>query len=133
MKTKTITQIVFFDTSPEEVYNALMDSAKHSQFTGGKANISQEVGGAFSAWDGYIDGINKELIPGKKIVQTWRAEEDSWPRDHYSKVIYSLKSENEKTKLEFTHKGVPEDCFKSIEKGWKDFYWEPMKKIFAEK
>jgi len=133
MKTKTITQTVFFDASPAEVYDALMDSDKHSQFTGGKAIISREVGGAFSDWNGYIDGINKELVPGKKIVQTWRAKEDFWPRDHYSIVTFLLTKENGLTKLEFIHEDVPEDCFSSIEKGWEDFYWEPMKKMLTNK
>ncbi|VVC03582.1 Uncharacterised protein [Candidatus Burarchaeum australiense] len=56
MKTKTLKEVVEFDSSPHEVYEALMDSEKHSRFTGGKAKISREVGGKFSAYDGYAEG-----------------------------------------------------------------------------
>ena len=42
--TKTIEQSVTFNASPHDVYEALMDSEKHSQFTGAKALISREVG-----------------------------------------------------------------------------------------
>lgn len=34
--TKTIEQSVTFNASPHDVYEALMDSEKHSQFTGAK-------------------------------------------------------------------------------------------------
>lgn len=41
--TKTIEQTVTFKAVPHDVYEALMDSEKHSEFTGARANISQEV------------------------------------------------------------------------------------------
>ena len=37
VSTKTIEQTVEFSASPHEVYEALMDSEKHSAFTGAKA------------------------------------------------------------------------------------------------
>jgi|TARA_B100002003_G_scaffold250163_1_gene288589 uncharacterized protein YndB with AHSA1/START domain len=70
MKTKTIEQTVTFRTSAHEVYEALMDSARHSQFTDSNCTISREVGGRFSAYDGYIEGVNIELVPDRKIVQS---------------------------------------------------------------
>jgi activator of HSP90 ATPase len=78
---------------------------KHSKFTGGKAQISRKVGGKFSAFDGYSEGTNLELVPDKKIVQTWRASD--WPEGHYSKVDFSLKEIPGGTRLTFTQTGVP--------------------------
>ena len=43
--------------------------------TGGDAEVSERVGAAYSAWDGYITGRNVELVPGRSIVQTWRTSE----------------------------------------------------------
>ena len=77
MKTKTIKQSVTFRAKPHEVYEALMDSGKHAKFTGGEAHISREVGGKFSAFDGYSEGVNLELMPDKRIVQSWRTSD--WP------------------------------------------------------
>ena len=34
-----------------------------------------EIIEAITAWDGYISGRNVELIPGERIVQTWRTSE----------------------------------------------------------
>ena len=41
---KTIKQTAEFKVSSKEVYEALMDSKKHSKFTGQKSVISQKVG-----------------------------------------------------------------------------------------
>ncbi len=69
MKTKNIRQSVTIKASPKEVYEALMDSKKHTKFTHHKAIISREVGGKFSAFRGYCGGVNLELVEGRKIVQ----------------------------------------------------------------
>jgi uncharacterized protein YndB with AHSA1/START domain len=58
--------------SPEAVYDAWLDSASHTAMTGASAKINNRVGGAYSAWDGYITGKTVELIPAKRIVQSWR-------------------------------------------------------------
>ena len=55
MKTKNIRQSVTFKASPNEVYEALMDSRRHTKFTGKKAKISRKIGGKFIAYGGYID------------------------------------------------------------------------------
>lgn len=75
METRKISQSVTLKASPHDVYEALMDSKKHAKFTGGKASISREVGGKFSAFNGYAEGINLQLVPDKKIVQSWRASD----------------------------------------------------------
>lgn len=126
-KTKTIKQSANFKASAHEVYEALMDSKKHSQFTGGKASISRNVGGKFTVYDGYAEGKNLELITDKKIVQFWRASD--WPEGAESKVTFILTATKTGTKLTFTQVGVPIECAKDIAQGWQDYYWEPMKEM----
>ena len=60
--TKTIEQAANFNASPHDVYELLMDSEKHTKFTGAKASISREVGGAFTAYDGALSGTILELV-----------------------------------------------------------------------
>lgn len=107
-----------------------MDSKKHSKFTGDKASVSQKVGGKFSAFGGYAQGKNLELVLGKKIVQTWRASD--WPEDFWSTTTYEFKKAGKGTKLTFTQVNIPTDQMKSIKKGWVDYYWTPMKEMFKE-
>lgn len=127
MKTKNIKQSVTFRATPHEVYEALIDSARHSKFTGSKAKISREAGGKFNAYDGWVEGVNVELVPDKKIVQKWRGSD--WPSRHYSVAKFELKKIGKKTELKFTQTGVPEDCLDMIDKGWVEHYWDKMKKI----
>lgn len=130
MKTTTIRHSVTFKATAHEVYEALMDSRKHSKFTGEKASISRKLGGKFTAYDGYAEGVNLELLPDERIVQSWRA--DDWPEGHYSKVTFSIKETATGTRLTFKEAGVPEDQYAEISQGWRDFYWAPMKKLLEK-
>jgi len=58
--------------SPQEIYDAWLDSFAHSEMTGSQAMLSDEIGAEVYAWDGYITGRNLELVPGERIVQSWR-------------------------------------------------------------
>lgn len=130
MNTKSIKESVIIKANPHDVYEALMDSKKHAKFTGGKASISREVGGKFSAFDGYAEGVNLELVPDKKIVQTWRAED--WPEGHYSKATFSLNKVEGGTRLTFTQTGVPEEQQEAVAQGWRDYYWTPLKEMLEK-
>lgn len=128
MKTRTIRQSVTFKAGAGEVYEALMDAKKHSQFTGSAVKMSREAGGKFSVYGGDIQGVNLELVPGQKIVQSWRYSD--WPEGHYSRCTFSLKEVPGGTRLTFTQAVVPEEFYDNISQGWRDYYWEPMKKMF---
>lgn len=122
---KTIKQKIKFKTTPHEMYEMLMDSKKHKEFTGEKAKISKKVGGKFTAYDGYCEGVNLELVPDKKIVQQWRAND--WPKGHYSLTTYKFSKIKTGTMLDFTQKDIPDDQYEEIKKGWLEFYWNKMK------
>ena len=122
---KLLRQTVTFKASPHEVYEALMDSRKHARFSQGAAKISRKVGGAISAYDGYITGSNLELVSDQKIVQAWHGSD--WPDGHMSKVTFRLMPVPAGTRLSFTHSNVPDKEVENIQQGWIDNYWVPMK------
>jgi len=130
MKTKRIRQTATFEFSAHEAYEALMDSKRHSVLTGSKVTISREVGGAFSVYDGDIEGWNLELVPDRKIAQSWRYRD--WPKGYYSKATFNLKEITGGTRLTFTQTGVPEEFYDDIRQGWRDYYWVPMKEMFKQ-
>ena len=81
MKTSSFKQQVTVNTTPQVVYDLLMDAKKHSALIGSKVKISQKVGGMFEVYDGYAHGENLQLLPGQRIVQAWRANvEAAWDR-----------------------------------------------------
>lgn len=127
---KTIRQSVTIKASPRAVYEALMDSRKHAAFSGAPAQISRRPGGRFTAYGSYINGVNLELVPGKKIVQFWRSK--GWPQYHYSTVTYALAKTKTGTRLTFTQEGVPDDDVKDKTSGWRTHYWQPMKAMLEK-
>jgi activator of HSP90 ATPase len=127
---KPIHQTVTFKASPHDVYEALMDSEKHAAFSGSAAEISREAGGEYSAYDGYITGKNIELVPDRKIVQSWRAVD--WPEDKFSTVTFVFTPVEGGTRLDFTHADVPDGTEAEFTRGWIDNYWEPMKAMLEK-
>ena len=132
MKTRDIKQRVTIHASPMAVYEALMDQERHSHFTGEPAEITAERGAAFTCYDRYIEGYNLDLEPGRLIVQAWRSED--WPKGHWSVVTCQLsKVPGGKTRLSFTHAGVPAGDYAKKNKGWQTHYWQPLKRYLERR
>lgn len=115
---------------PDEIYAAWLDGKAHSAMTGAAAKASPAVGGKFSAWDGYAHGTNVELVPGRKIVQSWRTTEFA-ESDPDSKITVTLKPVAGGTKITLVHSGIP-DGQAGYREGWADYYFTPMKAYFAK-
>ena len=127
--TKTIEQTATFKASPHDVYELLMDSEKHTKFTGAKAIISRDIGGAFTAYDGALSGTILELAPDSKIVKSWRGSGDGWVEGHFSTATFTLEAVGNETRLTFVQTGVPEGEHESISNGWQTYYWPKMKEF----
>jgi activator of HSP90 ATPase len=130
METKDIRRTVTFKSTAHAVYEMIMDAKKHSALAAGdEVKISRKVGGKFNVGS-YIEGVNLDLVPDEKIVQSWRYED--WPAGYFSKATFSLKQEGGKTKMTFTQTGVPAQFYDDIKQGWTDYYWTPMKEILEK-
>jgi activator of HSP90 ATPase len=97
--------------------------------TGGQAQISTEVGGRFSAWDGYITGTNLDLDHGSRILQSWRTTDFS-PDESDSILEIEFTQEELNTRLTIRHTQLPSHG-KQYKQGWFDAYLEPMKRFFS--
>jgi activator of HSP90 ATPase len=127
---KPVHHEVEFSAKPNDVYNAYLDSRRHARITGQPAKMSKKEGGKFSAGGHYISGYNVELVPGKRIVQAWRASE--WPKGSYSILRLELKSKGKGSKVIVDHLGIPDRFRDGVDKGWYEFYWNPMKAYFGD-
>jgi uncharacterized protein YndB with AHSA1/START domain len=128
--TYTLTAII--PASPADVYQAWLDSIGHSEMTGGEAEMSDQVGAEVSAWDGYISGRNLELVPGERIVQSWRTSE--FGDEHEDSVITIVLQEvGGGTLLTLEHSNVPDEQRSYEEDGWQSNYFEPMVAYFSER
>lgn len=124
------TLTAFIPASPQEIYDAWLDSRAHSAMTGGAATVSARVGGAFTAWDGYISGKNLDLAPPARIVQSWRTTQFAGV-DANSKITVTLAATRGGTTLTLAHVDVPDGQTSYEQGGWQTHYFEPMQKYFA--
>jgi activator of HSP90 ATPase len=129
----TIHQEMDFNTTPQRLYEALLDkkqfsefSAQSGEFTKKSAKIDKSVGGAFSLFDGHIIGRNVELVKNQRIVQAWRVVD--WPAGAYSIVKFEMKAQGSGTHLVFDHIGFPIGLRDHLAAGWQSHYWDPLKK-----
>lgn len=117
--------------TPQEVYRAWLSSDGHSGMTGSPARVSDQIGGDFEAWDGYIHGKNLELVPNKRIVQAWRTSEFS-EKEPDSRIDITLEPSGKQTKLTLRHTNLPPHGGQ-YEDGWVESYFEPMKEYFSSR
>ena len=115
-----------------EIYDAWLNGKTHARMTGTKAaKASTVVGGAHEAWSGYSFGRNLKLVPGRRIVQSWRTVEFA-PEDADSEIDIRLAASPRGTRLTLVHSNVP-DGHTGYRRGWIDYYFVPMKAFFAER
>jgi activator of HSP90 ATPase len=139
---EAIHQEVVFRASPKRLYEALTDARQFEKVVqlsaavqtkmvppGKPAEISREVGGAFSLFGGYVTGRHIELVPNARLVQAWRP--GSWDAGIYSIARFELKEEGSGTKLVFDHTGFPRGDAEHLLEGWNGNYWEPLKKVLG--
>ena len=117
---------------PARVYEAWMDTKQHAAFTGAPALVEDWVGGRFTAHDGYIHGINLQLDPGKRIVQSWRSSE--FPQGAQdSRITVDFLPVPGGTLIKLKHVDVPMGQTKVYKPGWVNFYFKSLARYFAPK
>jgi uncharacterized protein YndB with AHSA1/START domain len=116
---------------PRAVYDAWLDSGQHSEMTQSPATASTEVAGIFTAHDGYINGINLELVDGQRILQTWRTSQFE-RTDPDSSIEMTFEATPAGTRLTLKHWNIPDGQAEGYESGWQDFYFSPMQEYFAD-
>jgi len=129
---------VVFQASRKRVYEALTDAKQFTKVTSfspvmkaAPAEISREVGGAFTCFGGHIVGRHVELVATERIVQAWRVV--TWDPGVYSIAKFEFEEQGSATRLVFDHTGFPTGKAEHLAAGWKENYWEPLHKYLASR
>ena len=115
---------------PQRIYSAWLDAEEHSAFTGDEATVEPFVGGRHSAFGGYAEGTNLELLPGRRIVQTWRSR-DFPEGSPDSRLEVTLEETLGGTVVTILHTEVPTGQAEQYRDGWVKYYLEPLKEFFS--
>lgn len=122
----TIKQIYIIKASTNKVWDALTKTELIEKWTAGPAKFDAREGGKFSLWGGDIDGTNTKVVPGKLLQEDWYSHSTS---DRCYKVSFSLNEKDGVTTVTLLHKGVADNEEKDFANGWRDYYFEPIKKL----
>jgi activator of HSP90 ATPase len=112
---------------PSAIYAAWIDPEGHTAMTGSPATGDSEVGGSFTAWNGFIWGTWVALEPGKRLVMDWTTKafpEGSEP----SRVEVLLTAVDGGTQVKVVHTNIPNGQGAAYHHGWLEKYFEPMTK-----
>jgi len=94
------------------------------------AKASRRIGGAFTAFGGQILGRNLAIVPGKMIVQSWRASH--WKKeDPDSVLVLRFSKAPGGGRIDLVHVNVPQYDHKGVTQGWPKYYWKPWKTYLA--
>lgn len=124
----TVTDII--PATPQQIYEAWLDSRGHTKMTGSAARAKPVQGATFSAWGGYIKGKNLTLEPGRSIVQSWRTTKFA-KQDPNSQIEVLLEPIPEGTRITLHHTNVPNGHTGYQDGGWQQHYFDPMKQYFS--
>jgi uncharacterized protein YndB with AHSA1/START domain len=119
-----IHQEIVFQAAPQRVYDLLTSSKLFTEVSGAPADIGTEAGAAFTVFGGMITGRQIEVVPGRSLVQAWRA--GNWPPGLYSVARFELAADGATTRLTFDHTGFPPEAKEHLETGWQKMYWDKL-------
>jgi activator of HSP90 ATPase len=125
---KPIKQTYIIKAPIEKVWDALVNAKTIEKWGGGPAKMQSTQMSQFSLWGGDIHGKNTKVVKNKKLVQEWYGGD--WEKP--SKVVFELSQKDGKTTVKLTHTNLPEGEEKEFEKGWKEYYLGPLKKLLEK-
>lgn len=123
--------IIFQETKPEKVYDALTNSIPHwwTEMFEGSSNQQGQLFTIRFGTNIYKSLVVEELVPNKKVV--WYVTDSliyipeltnkaEWIN---TKIVWEISSKNEQTILDLTHFGLTPkvECFNICQDGWKNF------------
>lgn len=74
-------------------------------------------------------GTFTELVPNKKIVQSWRYKQ--WPTGHFSTVTMEFEEMPDHTVLNLKQTLVPTNEYETTLQNWPRYYFESMRSAFG--
>lgn len=109
----------------DDVYAAFTNPFTIELWSGYPAVMPTEPGGEFSFWDGDIEGVVLELVPGAKIVQQWFFGDQPEP----SIVTIKLFKDGGKVQVDVSHTNIPQEDFEDIAQGWTEYFLGAIKEF----
>ena len=126
MREPSFVYVVYISTTPEKLWNALIDPAVTAQYWQHE-NVSDWKPG--SRWEHREAGKERKLkmvgkviesVPPRRLVISWAAPADAENEAHHSRVTFELEPMQDVVRLTVTHDLLEpgSDMLKGITAGW---------------
>lgn len=126
---RTLSMTEEFHCNANDLYNVLTKADMVTAFTRGPAKVDAVRGGEFVLYGGNVHGKFEELIPEKKIQQSWRLK--TWSSGHYSNVVIELEETSSSTIMSLKQTGIPASEYDAMRTNWYRYYWHSVKQTFG--
>jgi uncharacterized protein YndB with AHSA1/START domain len=117
------------NASRHDVWQALVNPDRVSQWSGAPAQAGDRVGAQFSLWQGHLWGTITAVDPGRILEQAWHSVD--MEQDEPTKVIFHLDDAADGgTVLHLRHDNIASaHNQRSFAAGWDDKYVGPLKRF----
>lgn len=125
-------ETIDFTAPPKEILRSLVEPERVQVWSRGSLSGSlKEANSVFGLYGGAVSGRVLSIDWDKFELQlAWRLS--SWPADHHSTVIISLKDDGrDGTRLNLMQTDIPADSYETTTGNWSTYYWNPIKTVFG--
>ncbi|EDW03548.1 activator of 90 kDa heat shock protein ATPase homolog 1 [Drosophila grimshawi] len=126
---RTLSMTEEFHCNANDLYNALTKADMLTAFTRAPAKADAVRGGEFVLYGGNVLGKFEELVPEKRIQQSWRLK--NWSSGHYSNVTIELEETSSSTMMTLKQTGIPASEYDAMRTNWHRYYWHSIKQTFG--
>jgi len=125
MSKQSYVYVIYISTTPEKLWNALLDGELTKLYWGRRRNVSEwKVGSKWQHQD-YDDpsdvGVEGEVLvfdPPKRLALTWSRPGEMANADQTSKVTLDIDEAFGDVRLTVTHEDLDDKMFQGVSQGW---------------
>lgn len=125
MSKPSFVYVTYIGSTPEKVFNALIDPEVTKLYWGHRRNASDwKVGSEWRhqdyADDSLLDLVGRvvEMEPPRRMVWTWASPRDADDPAKHSRVTFEIEPFGETVRLTVTHEDLDAGMYEGISRGW---------------